>query len=572
MGAAAVGGSTSSSRKQHARDLDDEERVPAGVLCHAERVGAAEVAGLHGELHGVLGRERLHPERDGVGEPARPAGPLVQEPPARDADHEQRQPPAVSHQPLDQVEQQRFGRVQVLEHEHHRPGPGQALEHGEHATTDLGAVVAVLVVRVLSQAERQTQAVRDLAGGLRADPLDRRQTEPVGELLGGDVRAALDGVADHLSERPERDLFLELAGAPAQDRDLLAQPVPELLDHARLADPRLAQQRDQVGTAALLHAFERVGQQRELAAAIDERDRGSCRSRRQPDHRPRGDLVVELLRADHAHVTELDGILHKLARGRPHQDLAWLGRLLQPRADVHLTADHDASVGGGPDGDQARVDAHVHLHGGRQPELEPQLRCPVHHGQRGADGPHGVVVVRRRHAEHRQDRVADERFRPAPEPLDLLGHHPVERREHLAEPFGIEVRSQLRRSHQIDEHHGDQPPFRSRLDRDRSAAVGTELGARRQRFIASGTRRVAHTARIRRPGGRDALRTYAWPRILAFCAWNSSSVSTPLARRSARRSSSVTVDGAIGTPVGGGGAAIVPAGRNIRCWFISPWW
>ena len=130
--------------------------------------------------------------------------------------------------------------------------------------------------------------------------------------------------------------------------------------------------------------------------------------------------------------------------------------------------------------------------GNGSPSSRPSSRRPVHHGERGADRAHGVVVVGRRHAEHRQDRVADERLGAAAQPLDLLGHHPVERREHLAEAFGVQVRRQLRRAHQIDEDHGDQPPLRGRLDRDRGAAVAD----RTWRPRGSGSSHRAHVASL----------------------------------------------------------------------------
>ncbi len=75
--------------------------------------------------------------------------------------------------------------------------------------------------------------------------------------------------------------------------------------------------------------------------------------------------------------------------------------------------------------------------------------------------------------------------------------------------------------------------------------------------LAPGGSRSSHRAHVasltpQGYGGPEAgtrperCSAYPWPRILAFCAWNSASVSTPLARRSARRSSSVTVEGASG--------------------------
>ena len=63
------------------------------------------------------------------------------------------------------------------------------------------------------------------------------------------------------------------------------------------------------------------------------------------------------------------------------------------------------------------------------------------------------------------------------------------------------------------------------------------------------------------------------PRILFFWLWNSSSVSTPLFRSSARRSSSPVVEADAGGMVAWAGAAGPrPPPRYMRSLLSSPWW
>ena len=116
---------------QHADDLDDEERVAAGVRGDALGVVVAQAAGLHRELGGVTERERLDPQRHVVRDAARPARPLLQELPSGDAEHHQRHLAGFLHELLDQVEQHGVGLLQVLEDEHDRAARGEAGQHAQ---------------------------------------------------------------------------------------------------------------------------------------------------------------------------------------------------------------------------------------------------------------------------------------------------------------------------------------------------------------------------------------------------------------------------------------------------------
>ena len=71
-------------------------------------------------------------------------------------------------------------------------------------------------------------------------------------------------------------------------------------------------------------------------------------------------------------------------------------------------------------------------------------------------------------------------------------HHPVERREHLAEPLRVQPSGELGRAGQVDEHDRDDPPFGRGRDRHGRAAVRAEVGAGRQRLPAARAALSAH--------------------------------------------------------------------------------
>ena len=98
------------------------------------------------------------------------------------------------------------------------------------------------------------------------------------------------------------------------------------------------------------------------------------------------------------------------------QHLAGLGRLLQPGREVHLGAEHEVAVLAGAHGDRTGVDAHAHADPARAgPSSPPSRSARDTMREARADRAQGVVVVRDRHAEDAQDRVADVALRPAAE-------------------------------------------------------------------------------------------------------------------------------------------------------------
>ena len=120
---------------QHAHQLADEQRIALAGRQHLGGDGGGQIVGaddVGGEAHGGAGveaGERQHVGDEPAGRHQRRAH-VAQLRPRADQDQE-RHAAAPLHQVLDQIEQQRLGPVQVVDHQHdrlrlrqRRPGSG----------------------------------------------------------------------------------------------------------------------------------------------------------------------------------------------------------------------------------------------------------------------------------------------------------------------------------------------------------------------------------------------------------------------------------------------------------------
>ena len=80
-------------------------------------------------------------------------------------------------------------------------------------------------------------------------------------------------------------------------------------------------------------------------------------------------------------------------------------------------------------------------------------------GERGPDGALGVVLVRDRRAEEREDAVTGELRERAAEALDLLAHQPHDVVEEELGPLGAELLRDGRRAGDVGDEHRDHPPL-----------------------------------------------------------------------------------------------------------------
>ena len=222
----------------------------------------------------------------------------------------------------------------------------------------------------------------------------------------------------HLDHRPVGDPLAVGKAAAANDRRV--RRAEELLREPRLPDAGGAEHREQVARA--LAGDARARRPEQLA----------CRSRPTigaPRRRP-GRLVRPraagrrraarlALRLERGRRLDLDGVAHQPVGRLAEQDLARLGRLLEPRGDVDRVAGRQPLLGAGDH--LAGVDA--------DPELEPravaglelvvQLGEPVPQLGGRAHGAQRVVLVHHRDAEDGHHRVADELLDRAAVPLDI---------------------------------------------------------------------------------------------------------------------------------------------------------
>jgi hypothetical protein len=160
------------------------------------------------------------------------------------------------------------------------------------------------------------------------------------------------------------------------------------------------------------------------------------------------------LRLDCRLLLELEGAAGRRRRARADENLAWFGRLLQPRRHVDGVAAHERARFARPRGDDvAAVDA--------DPQLEPlvELAHAVSHRQGGVERPLGVVLERDRSAECGHDGVAGELLDRAAGALHLLRHRVVEAFEQRARPLRILRVAELCRTDEVGEEHRRELPL-----------------------------------------------------------------------------------------------------------------
>ena len=116
----------------------------------------------------------------------------------------------------------------------------------------------------------------------------------------------------------------------------------------------------------------------------------------------------------------------------------------------------------------AGVDADVKLE--RQPRAALLDRVP--HGERGADGPLGVVLVRHRRAEHGHHRVAHHAHHGPAEADHLVAHFPRQLVCQALHVLGVHLLGERGESGQVGEDHGGQAAFLARSLRLRPGRWG----------------------------------------------------------------------------------------------------
>jgi len=170
-------------------------------------------------------------------------------------------------------------------------------------------------------------------------------------------------------------------------------------------------------------------------------------------HRGSALELADPLRRDRARRPELDASRREPTRQVADEDLAGLGALLEARRLVHRWPRDERLLTGARD-DLTRVHTEPELEG--QTARRIQLADALAQREGGADRALGVVIVRRRRAEDRHHRVADELLDgPAVllEDLPHLGEGPSVR---TPDDLGVVRHAGCGRADDVGEQDGDQ--------------------------------------------------------------------------------------------------------------------
>ena len=258
-------------------------------------------------------------------------------------------------------------------------------------------------------------------GGLLTERDAHRGARQLDGLVDGIARADAGAVPQGVGDGPP-DVRLAVRDAPAlQDERvvLLLGVARQLLGQARLADTGLAQQEQQRRPGVADRVLHAVAQQPELGLPADQARPvalGPVARRRVGAVGPPGrHELLPTLGRDRLERLVADGASGGGERRGTHEHLARLRRALQAVGRVHDVAHRGVVAAGAERAHQHLAGVDADAHADVDVELGGVLGERLLHAQRGAHRPLGVVLVRGRRAEERDDRVADDLVDPSAE-------------------------------------------------------------------------------------------------------------------------------------------------------------
>ena len=379
---------------------------------------------------------------------------------------------------LDEVEQGRFGPLQVVEHDDDRAVGREPLEEAADRPEELldGCGLGGDPER-LGQPGEDRLGVLDPGEAIAQSVHDRRG---VGFVVEPDRRA------EELRDRiPGDPLAVRQASAAEDGRRPRARPGEELVDEPALADAGRPEHRDE--DAALLDdgPLEGGAQDPEFAIATDHRTADAAVDRLgrlvDGDEASDGDRLVAALDLDLAWLAGDHGVADEAPGRVADERLARFGRLLEASGDVHRVAGRPAAAGPRiADDDRAGVDADAHrdLETALGPEGCVQGRQRGLHLGGRPDRPERVVLVHDRDAEDGDDRIADELLDRSAVALEDRAHRVEPAAHDRAQRLRVEVLAEPGRAGDVGEHDGDDlARLARRLGRgERRAARHAEAG------------------------------------------------------------------------------------------------
>ena len=402
------------------RQLLDEERVAAAAVAqHLHQLGRRPLGQeVTDEDRGGFAIERVEVDDGRVVAPGRRRPPVLQLGARRHRDDERERPEA-HEEAVDQLEHLLVGPVEVGEHQDERLLLGQRDEERLHRSDGvLAGAGGIDVDAFVETAEHEEEAVGEALdlGVVRVDAecLGQDLLDPCAHLLDRSFGVEIAGLADRLRDRPPHVGLAVRDALPAQDHRtaLVLRDGGQLAGEPALADAGFPEQQHELCAFARQRRVEQSPEQCHLGLAADEQGRtvgvAVAWWRNGLDRGPRLDGALAALDDERPERLEPDGSSGRLVGEGTDDDLSGSGNALQATGGVHDVT-HRRVVAAGPqraDEHLARVDADAHLRA--YPVLVAQARERPLHLQRGAHGALGVVLVRDRSAEERDDGVADD--------------------------------------------------------------------------------------------------------------------------------------------------------------------
>ena len=232
-------------------------------------------------------------------------------------------------QVLDEIEQQRLGPLQVVDHQHDGPGLRERAQHAAHHEEGL-----------LGRGRRSAEQGRDAAGDARAIGVFCRQRGFERRAQRFRARAVLDAeqLAQRLGERREGGATGDVATG-AHHRRGIGVATRELVDQARLAEPRRAEQHGEPRRRLLDRRLVHRSETRELLVAADEGRRRRAGRALERHDAVRLHRFGAALQREAAEQFERDERGHEPVRRLSDHDVTVPTLLLQASRHVHRIAD-----------------------------------------------------------------------------------------------------------------------------------------------------------------------------------------------------------------------------------------
>ena len=390
-------------------------------------------------------------------------------------DEQERGIPALRQELPERGERRRVGPVEILDRDDERTAfderkdePAERVEHPQ-----LQGLRRLLADLAVDRAEHRLQVrhgVVEIAGEQRPYPLGHHRRRDRLTLR------ELQRVQDQVSEREVRRGPAERHAATLEPRDRRARDVTaQLLDQPALADAGVPEDDEEPALAGERAVGGRRGAF-ELELAADHRGRSRCGRRIAPlaDHLERRDRLGLALQLEPLLLPPREPVAGRPARHVADEDASGRRVRLQAGGGVQRVAGRAVldppSAADRPEHHQPGLDA--------DPDLErwASVIGPLDDAERGADRALGIVLVRHRRAEQREDPVAGEVLDRAAERLDRIHHPPNGAAEHLARVFGVHPLRELRRPDDVGEQGGHDLAFFAHLAAHRPILLASRGG------------------------------------------------------------------------------------------------